>query len=212
MSTFPDTQPSMSSIANMDEMKTISFPHLPKELAGTVNLMAHPLAGTAAFSALGLGLASHAFGVWMGAVFGAAEASQRLMAAVLDDTRAHPPEDTAKGAPSGSTAPVRESKDAALSVLTPAAEVAALMPEDFRRPRRSERPGVPDDLKQISGIGPKLETVLNELGIWSFDQIAAWKVEEVAWVDDYLSFKGRISRDDWIGQAHALTKAQSEKD
>lgn len=51
---------------------------MPKEMAGAANLMAHPLAGAAALSALGVGLASQAFGAWMGALAGAAEISQRL--------------------------------------------------------------------------------------------------------------------------------------
>ena len=58
---------------------------LPKELASAVNLMAHPAGSMAAVSALGLGLAGHAFGVWMGAVAGAAEASQRLLAHLEQD-------------------------------------------------------------------------------------------------------------------------------
>ena len=43
--------------------------------------------------------------------------------------------------------------------------------------------------------------VLNDLGVWTYAQIAAWSSEEIAWVDDYLSFSGRIGRDDWIEQA-----------
>jgi len=61
-----------------------------------------------------------------------------------------------------------------------------------------------DDLKRISGVGPQLEGVLNELGFYHFDQIAAWTPEQVAWVDARLKFKGRIERDDWIAQAKAL--------
>lgn len=58
---------------------------LPWEFAGAINLMAHPVAGAAAFSALGLGVASQAFGVWMGAVAGAAQASQRLLVTEADE-------------------------------------------------------------------------------------------------------------------------------
>ncbi|MDP2122127.1 MAG: hypothetical protein Q8S27_06645 [Hoeflea sp.] len=87
-----------------------------------------------------------------------------------------------------------------------AAPAASMEPEDFRRPVEIERPEVPDDLKLISGIGPKLEQVLNGLGVFSFAQIAAWQPEEVAWVDDYLQFSGRIDRDDWIAQAGQLAK------
>ncbi len=85
-----------------------------------------------------------------------------------------------------------------------AAPAPALEPEDFRRPAEIEKPETPDDLKPISGVGPKLEQVLNGLGILDFDQIAAWQPEEAAWVDDYLQFKGRIDRDDWISQARTL--------
>ncbi|VAW17857.1 NADH-ubiquinone oxidoreductase chain E [hydrothermal vent metagenome] len=67
-----------------------------------------------------------------------------------------------------------------------------------------------DDLKRISGVGPKLEGVLNGLGIYRFDQIAAWTAEHIAWVDARLKFKGRIERDDWIGQAKALARGGGE--
>lgn len=62
-----------------------------------------------------------------------------------------------------------------------------------------------DDLKMIKGVGPKLEKMLNGMGFYHFDQIAAWKAEEVAWVDQNLEgFKGRVSRDNWVEQAKTL--------
>ncbi len=67
------------------------------------------------------------------------------------------------------------------------------------------RGGTPDDLKQIKGIGPKLERLCNELGFYHFDQVAAWTADEVAWVDANLKgFKGRVSRDNWVDQAAVL--------
>lgn len=67
------------------------------------------------------------------------------------------------------------------------------------------RGGVADDLKQIKGIGPKLEKLCNSLGFYHFDQIAGWTPEEEAWVDANLEgFKGRVSRDEWISQAKVL--------
>ncbi|MEQ8479139.1 MAG: hypothetical protein RIC18_00675 [Hoeflea sp.] len=87
-----------------------------------------------------------------------------------------------------------------------AEDAPGLEPEDYRRPSEIERPETPDDLKLISGVGPKLEQVLNGLGVWTFAQIADWKAEEVAWVDDYLQFKGRIDRDDWVSQARMLAE------
>ncbi|MEL7116287.1 MAG: hypothetical protein AAGP08_11980, partial [Pseudomonadota bacterium] len=62
-------------------------------------------------------------------------------------------------------------------------------------------PGDADDLKKIKGVGPGLEKTLNEMGIYKFAQIATWGPGEIAWVDARLKFKGRITRDDWIGQA-----------
>lgn len=67
------------------------------------------------------------------------------------------------------------------------------------------RGGVADDLKRIKGVGPKLEGLLNGLGIYHFDQVAAWTEAEVAWVDENLEgFRGRVSRDDWVAQARVL--------
>ncbi len=66
------------------------------------------------------------------------------------------------------------------------------------------RDGRPDDLKQISGVGPKIEGILHSLGIYHFDQIAAWSPANVEWVDDHLRFKGRIGRENWIEQARGL--------
>lgn len=62
-----------------------------------------------------------------------------------------------------------------------------------------------DDLKLIKGVGPKLESLLNALGVYHFAQIAAWSEAEIAWVDGALEgFNGRVSRDDWVAQAKIL--------
>ena len=65
--------------------------------------------------------------------------------------------------------------------------------------------GKGDDLKAIKGVGPALEKSLNEMGVWTYAQIAAWNAAEVAWMDDNLvRFKGRVSRDNWVEQAKIL--------
>lgn len=61
-----------------------------------------------------------------------------------------------------------------------------------------------DDLKEISGVGPKLEEKLHSVGIYKFEQIAAWTDENVKEFDELLSFKGRIERDGWIEKAKDL--------
>src|SRR3546814_12886644 len=69
-----------------------------------------------------------------------------------------------------------------------------------------DKPAAPDDLKLISGVGPKIEGILHELGIYTFGQVAGWKAAEREWVDGYLNFRGRIERDDWLRQAEALAR------
>ena len=66
------------------------------------------------------------------------------------------------------------------------------------------RDGQADDLKKIKGVGPKLEATLHEIGVYHFDQIAAWGQDEVDYMNDRLSFKGRIERDNWIEKAKEL--------
>ncbi len=66
------------------------------------------------------------------------------------------------------------------------------------------RGGHSDDLKHISGIGPKLEQKLNSLGIWHYDQIASWTQANMDWVNSAISFKGRIEREKWVSQAKQL--------
>jgi NADH-quinone oxidoreductase subunit E len=97
----------------------------------------------------------------------------------------------------------------AAATKTPASKPARKKAEsaaDKGRPTGIKRPAKPDDLKLISGVGPKLEGVLNGLGIFKFAQIAKWNKAERDWVDGYLKFKGRIERDDWVRQAKALAK------
>ena len=64
-----------------------------------------------------------------------------------------------------------------------------------------------DDLTRIKGLGPKLATTLNGLGVTSFAQIAAWDEAEITRIDSQLGrFEGRIQRDDWVGQARFLAE------
>lgn len=62
----------------------------------------------------------------------------------------------------------------------------------------------PDDLKLISGIGPKLEQKLNSIGIWHYEQVATWTQSNVDWVNAAISFRGRIEREKWVSQAKQL--------
>jgi NADH-quinone oxidoreductase subunit E len=100
-----------------------------------------------------------------------------------------------------------------------AVEALAVPPVEAGEPTDADRPpGIvvprgegPDDLKMISGVGPKIEGILHGLGIYHFDQIAQWSAREVAWVDKYLKFSGRIVRDDWVAQADALATGGADE-
>ena len=58
---------------------------------------------------------------------------------------------------------------------------------------------------QAEGIGPALEKLVNSLGFYHFDQIAAWTEADIATVDaEMKTFKGRIKRDKWVEQARII--------
>jgi len=104
------------------------------------------------------------------------------------------PEPAAAPAPEKKTTLIKDSKPAPKADDKPeTVEVAA---------------GEEDDLKRIKGIGPVNEKALNELGIYKFSQIAAWTPANVDWVEDFMSFPGRIEREDWIAQAKTLAEGE----
>jgi NADH-quinone oxidoreductase subunit E len=74
------------------------------------------------------------------------------------------------------------------------------------------RGGKADDLKVIEGVGPAMEKLLNEHGIYHLDQIAGWGPAEVAWMDGNLKgFKGRVTRDKWVAQAKLIGEVGMEE-
>lgn len=109
--------------------------------------------------------------------------------------------------PDAKPEPVKDKPAAAKPAPKPEAAAPAAQsegPELLDSPRE----GGADDLKMIKGVGPGLEKKLNDAGVYHFDQIAKWGEDDVAAMDDKLSFRGRITRDDWIGQAKALAAGE----
>ena len=83
----------------------------------------------------------------------------------------------------------------------PAPAAKQSKPTGLNAPRNNKA----DDLKEIKGIGPALETMLQGMGVYHFDQITTWGPSELAWVDENLEgFKGRASRDEWVAQAKKI--------
>ncbi len=69
--------------------------------------------------------------------------------------------------------------------------------------------GTPDDLKLIKGVGPVLEKKLNDFGVTKFAQVAEFSRDDIEKLDEALSFKGRIDRDEWLAQAAELAKTSA---
>jgi NADH-quinone oxidoreductase subunit E len=185
-----------------------------QQMAAMMTLMAQPMVGMAAMSAFGITLSTQAFGLWLGALSRRAAISRATEGASQgrkDETGPVPSRQSATVTKLSDVAPIRR----AVPRAAPAAkrQTAALaVPANvaMRRPKAVAKPVVVDDLKAISGVGPKLEQVLNDLGIWTFAQVANWSEAEIAWVDDRLGFGGRIGRDDWIEQAGELARTRQK--
>ncbi|ABD55197.1 50S ribosomal protein L21 [Jannaschia sp. CCS1] len=143
----------------------------------------------------------------IGAGMVAVAAGAVATAAVVATKAAKKAKDAKDEAPKA--APKAEKKKAAPKKAK--AEAAPAAADEGTRPANlldAARDGKADDLKKISGVGPKLEGLLNENGVYHFDQIMAWGPSEIAYMDDKLSFKGRIERDNWIEQATAFAAEQ----
>ncbi len=79
--------------------------------------------------------------------------------------------------------------------------------QDSKRPNQLKEPRAEgkDNLQLIKGIGKVVEGVLNENGIYHFDQIANWTEREIEWMNsNVIFFPKKIEREDWRGQAKKL--------
>jgi predicted flap endonuclease-1-like 5' DNA nuclease len=96
-------------------------------------------------------------------------------------------------------------------VLASTAVAAKASPSEADKPDLLEaaRYNRADDLKAISGIGPKLERLLNSIGVYHYDQVASWTPRQVDWVNAAISFRGRIERERWVAQAAQLLHADA---
>jgi len=57
-----------------------------------------------------------------------------------------------------------------------------------------------DDLTRIKGVAKVLNKTLNDYGVFKYRQIALWTPQICDDFSDRISFKGRVERDNWIGQ------------
>lgn len=68
------------------------------------------------------------------------------------------------------------------------------------------RNGAPDDFTLIENVSALQQSTLNAIGVFHFDQIAAWAPEHVAWIDRYFRLRGRITQEEWVEQAGELAR------
>lgn len=91
---------------------------------------------------------------------------------------------------------------ALIDAAPPAANAAAAPP-----PAPSTSSSGADDLTRIKGLGPRVATMLGEMGITRFAEIAVWDDSEIDRIDAQLGrFQGRIRRDAWVEQAKLLNE------
>ena len=188
---------------------------------------AHPAAAFAAAATIGFGFSTQMAGAFLGALQSAVETSQRF-SALLEKQMAEGQGAAAKVEPVAKEArPVVTRTETAKvvplkPVLRAVEEVAPVVETKAAPKAKQEKPVVAapvktvrraktDDLKRISGIGPKLEQVLNGKGVSRFADIAGWSEDDIKRFDTELGVEGRIGRDDWIGQAKALAGTKTAK-
>ena len=140
-------------------------------------------------------------------------AQARLLAAGMDTDHSRGVKAGTIAVDASADAPMSDEEAAKLQNALPEAMAAVAGEDKFegKRPLGLVKPrgSMADDLKRIKGIGPQNEGRLQGLGIWHFDQIAAWTAEQVKWVGGYLAFPGRIDREEWIQQAKALAAGKT---
>jgi NADH-quinone oxidoreductase subunit E len=121
-------------------------------------------------------------------------------------TKAAPKPKVRTRAPADATGVTKQAAQAISKAKPPASSGAGKKPRVMKTARKSGA----DDLKMIKGVGPKLEKLLNSMGFFHYDQVAKWRADEIAWVDENLEgFKGRVSRDGWVAQAIKLAAGEA---
>ena len=181
---------------------------MPKHVLPAANLLTPQLGAAAAASALGFGVASQIWGFWTGAVASAFDMNTRLTAvsgqSLVAEPQPSPDIDALKTIIRKKAGTIKEKATVSIGKMPANKMNTSIATNPLAHAVATASEIAADDLKRISGIGPKLEQVLNGMGIRTYAQIAAWTVDDLAKVDDQIKLGGRISRDDWVGQANGL--------
>jgi small subunit ribosomal protein S2 len=87
----------------------------------------------------------------------------------------------------------------------PAVEESSVQTDKFEL--LSAPRGAPDDMSKLSGVGPELETTLNDAGIFHYWQIASMTDADIEKVDADLKLNGKIKQNGWVAQAREMIEA-----
>lgn len=116
-----------------------------------------------------------------------------------------PPDGVADAAVAASGAAVASAVQAANAAVAETPEDAPGKPVGLAAPRH----GGADDLTNVIGILPIIETALYRLGLYHFDQIADLSDDNAGWIETHLGIAGRIRREHWREQARELGAAMA---
>jgi large subunit ribosomal protein L21 len=123
----------------------------------------------------------------------------RIAEIVLPGTKAKTALKTTTAAPVEVEAPQAAPKaKAAPKSAAPKAEAAAAAPK--KPAAKKAAPAAHDDLTQLTGVGPALAKTLNEAGVTSFAQVAAWSAADM----EALGVTAKAEKNGWIEAAKAL--------
>jgi NADH-quinone oxidoreductase subunit E len=177
----------------------------------SARLFAEQAAAMTAMTVYGIRAASEMTSMMLGALRGPVPSDgATAQEPIVDEPVANvvPLRTPAAAAPSAKAQP-RPAKKATEPAAAKAPRSKAASPKQVVAKAKAEAPKPAptkrDDLKKISGIGPRLETVLNERGITRFADLAGLSKAALKKLDSDLGLEGRVIRDDWAVQASALS-------
>ena len=205
----------MVKAGKQDEEKVVAdeAASLSNLAESSAKLFAEQAAAMAVFTAYGMSVATQMTGMMLGAFRGPAQVPETKATEAKPQAEAtgnvvplRPVQATKQHAPVKSPvakAPVRKP---VTSKPTAAKKAETISPKTTAaKPAIRAVTASGDDLKKIPGIGPRLEKVLNDRGIVRYGDIAGLSKAALKKLDGDLGLEGRVIRDDWAGQAKALS-------
>tara|TARA_R110002096_G_scaffold13515_1_gene47761 strand:- start:359 stop:1042 length:684 start_codon:yes stop_codon:yes gene_type:complete len=125
----------------------------------------------------------------------------RIAEIVLPGTKAKTALKTTTAAPAEVEAPKAKAAPKAAAAPKKAAAPKAEAPAKAAAPKKpAAKKAAKDDLTQLTGVGPALAKTLNEAGVTSFAQVAAWTAADM----EALGVTAKAEKNGWIEAAKAL--------